>query len=497
MTQADIEFVNRQYELELICKPITRQFIIINAPAGYGKTYLLKKIEQEFQQRSELQSWKVCSIDLKSDPNISNDKHFQAWPAVANAIVHGFGGTQKIAIRKDTSEEQAQQMIANKLVPFIAMQRSDILLLFDGLETLDATTNDWVIRLVLTLMKGLEDVHRQLRVIFAGRNVRSWGQKLPVRENRSLSPFDHKVVRDLIARVNDREKINAQPDYLNRLSWHVLRLSGGHPRGIRGIVSTILDLGFIIPNLEFTFHEQKFIKDNQEISLFQYNVEENIQIILENVDPVIANLLEGLSPIRRFNLNLLILLIDQQALVSRNGPIDWKIFGAPNSETAELTEKQKIDIAWDLLKRLRQTDLIAGPTAAIPMFSDDILRRMLAMKTQLLAPELYQKTNQFAKKIFKDWINTPQEDAQLRRVAALENLYHTIELTPIETTQLETRNILENELKNSLAKFANSIEIEQLRSLFDEDDELKELIEQRAGANAPANLLDVIDNFLT
>lgn len=495
MPQEDLEFVNRQYELELICNPLAPQFIIIDAPAGYGKSYLLQKIALDYQQSPEFQSWKICSVDLKNNQSMSSDQFFQSWTAIANAIVDGFKGSLPITISQDIPKDQADHILASQLVPFVAKQGADVLLMFDGIEILQSNTSNWLVNLVLTLQKSLENGNRQLRVIFAGRNTRGWEQKFPMIRKRSLSPFDYKVVKEMVGMVVAREQIQARKVYLDQLSWYVLRLSGGHPRGIRNILDTTVNLGLIFPDLEYTFREQKFIKNGRGVSLFEYSVEENIYVILKNVDPILVILLEALSAIRRFDLNLLIKLIDQKALISRNEPIDW--VGLNQGDlSSSLDEKQKADIIWRLLKQLLGANLISPPSAAIPMFSDEILRRLLAKKMELQTPKIYINLNEIAKGIFRDWVRT-QETPGLRRVATLEILYHTLQLTPAGTSPADMKSILENELKESLATFTSWTEVQQLRSLFDDDDELKELIEQRAGATAPANLLDVIDNFLT
>ena len=80
------EFVNRAYELEQICRLGGPKFILVDAPAGYGKTFLLRKVKETYDVKED---WDSVLVDLRSQPEMSSNQIEQARTAIANEISSG------------------------------------------------------------------------------------------------------------------------------------------------------------------------------------------------------------------------------------------------------------------------------------------------------------------------------------------------------------------------------------------------------------------------
>jgi hypothetical protein len=146
---------------------------------------------------------------------------------------------------------------------------------------------------------------------------------------------------------------------------------------------------------------------------------------------------------------------------------------------------------------LLRTRLISPPTKD-PMYSDQIVRRMLAMQMQIVNPELFREINLRAQEIFHNWASDPREIRNdIRRVAILECLYHTLQLEARNCPPSEIQEKLSQKLVEYLAGIREQGSVHRLWYALDQDHELNDLIERRAGRAAVSNLLDIIDSFLT
>jgi hypothetical protein len=465
-----VEFVNRARELEMICNPGAPRFVVIDGAAGYGKTYLLRKIKETYQGYGR-PVWKVALIDLKSDPQMRSTDSNVVWPCIAKAIIRQF---EPVHGGAPTTSELAGGAISSVLVAFLARQAANILLLFDGVEILQRDTSGWLKRLIADVDRGLQRVPRELRAVFAGRYAGDWGRGAPyAMRHMPLSPFDRVAVRDMVEQVALASGVQATPDYLAELAGWLLDISGGHPRGICEVLDVISAAGFIFPDLEFVFLEMQFQVDGQRGTLFELCIKPIIEELLQGVDASLREVLATISPIRRFDVELLDALLDRG------------VFAAPGYLSS-----------WDLIRALLKTRLISPPTDN-PMYSDQIVRRMLAMQLQIKDPERFREINACAQDIFHRWaLDSKTVRADIRRVASLESLYHTLQLEPQGSLSDAIQQKLERGLEEYLSGMQDPTSIYQLQYALNHDQELNDLIERRAGSTAVPALLDVIDRHL-
>jgi hypothetical protein len=469
----NIQFINRVYELDMICQPGAPRFIVVDGAAGYGKTYLLDKIKESYE-KNDHQPWKAALVDLKSDPQMTSTDSNVAWPCIANAIVEQFGSVQRTT--RLVSNGSAAGTISGLLVPFLARQKADILLLFDSVDVLPRETSVWLKHLFSDLDQGLQQVPCELRVVLAGRFTVDWrrGASFPI-FTLSLSPFGRVAVRDMVEQIVIANEFTARQEYLADLSWWVLHISGGHPQGICQVLDVISSAGFIFPDLEFAFLKMEFKHNGKTGTLFELCIKPIIEEILASIeDPALCEVMARISPIRRFDAELVDLLEERG------------VMSAP-----------KFSTSWDLIRALLRTRLISPPTKD-PMYSDQIVRRMLAMQMQIVNPELFREINLRAQEIFHNWASDPREIRNdIRRVAILECLYHTLQLEARNCPPSEIQEKLSQKLVEYLAGIREQGSVHRLWYALDQDHELNDLIERRAGRAAVSNLLDIIDSFLT
>jgi len=469
--QLSIEFVNRAYELDLICKPGAPRFVLVNGAAGYGKTYLLREVKETYEKERE--GWKAASIDLTKDPQMTSEDCQLAWSCIANAVAQ-----QWLSSQDETpaiSVEASEAAVIGALVPYLVRQRANILLLFDNIEMLPPTTSAWLKRLVYDLDRGVKLARRELRVIFAGRYVGDWGEGTPYAlSTLSLSPFNLVIVRTMVEQVVQTPSEPVEPDYLDDLAWWILHISGGHPRGICEVLQVVKAAGSIFPDLEFAFLHMQFTCNGRQDTLFRLCIEPIIDKLLQTVKSQLRAVLAAISPVRRFDQELLDTLLGQTAIAAS---------GHCSS--------------WELVRALLQTHLISPPTAGDPMFSDQIVRRMLAMQMQIQDPDRWRQINERALSIFQNWaIGSGPPDAQVRRTAIIESLYHALQLEPQDAPPDAVQERLMQRLDKYLAGIQNMRDILQLRNALGQDTELKDSINRQAGNQAFSALLNVVDRCL-
>lgn len=131
------------------------------------------------------------------------------------------------------------------------------------------------------------------------------------------------------------------------------------------------------------------------------------------------------------------------------------------------------------------------------MYSDQILRRMLAVQLQLNHPGRHRQIQEHAQDIFHQWaLGHGPPGAQVRRVAIIESLYHALRLEPPTHAAGAVQTKLEQLLDTYVSGIPSQTHKMQLKDAFCNDQELAALIEHRAGRAAFPALLGVIDHYL-
>lgn len=479
----EIEFANRTFELDEIRRPGGPKFILVDAPAGYGKSYLLRRVKEDFEARGD---WGIVLVDLKSHPGMSDSQVGVARAAIANEIANQVGAG---VIADSHMDRDTVSFAINNI---LQGQARKLLLLLDSIEVLSAAASDWLRSMLGDLDHAMQIALRELRVVLAGRYVRDWGRKAGFSLRRlELSPFDLAIIRPIVYDALTQSQLvqNINQAFVSAMATYTQWISGGHPQGICGIVSEIAALNIIPPNLKFFFFDRVFETNGHSGTMFGLYVEPILDTILDPVPMAVREALENVSTFRKFNPDVLDILIS-----------DGEISG--------------FESGWELLKELMKTCLVNAPSLANPMYSDEVVRRMLDIRMRIRDPKRYEKLNKRAKDIFHTWAlgqqleGLPKHgglDTQVMIVCIVESLYHMLALRPHAVglplggrARIEGENgaAIIKQIGQYQANISDPAVVVRLKAALAEDQELYELICSRAGERGYSQLLDMVEGFM-
>jgi hypothetical protein len=346
-TDKELEFTNRIFELDLLKNPRSNKKVI-DAPAGYGKTKMLCKLATVFQEVG----WKWAFVDLKN-----KDKS-----QVRQKIAVDFG------VENNFSEEDPDRILRKVL-----LQKSrKILFLFDSEEEASSEVRKWLLEDLVPFFERADAIEAFL-VIFAGRYVQARHNdgRWKGYDIISLSEFSQKVVKDLLEhtiRKYDPSSLNINYD---EWSQRIVRLSGGHPRSIKGLIL-----------YEFLGEWEKPTK-TREVELFDKYVKDEIQAITASLDNGLQQSLERILVFRKLAPPV----------------IDY----LKNQKEFELHKSLCSQSSLTILTELTRHGIVAAQNDS-PFYADKIVRKILNSRLRLLDPEKYQELNKLAAAYYDGWI---------------------------------------------------------------------------------------------
>ncbi len=221
-----VPFVNRVDEIDAITATasVGGQYFLVDAPAGYGKTYLLRQLDERFRAK---ETWDHAFVSVKRDWSLET-LTFKLADVLGIKLNSGtdldwgyrFSGALKkkyqnsrvpagLALFIDIDGEPSIKLLQELLEKFISQ-------VWESLVELDAFSS--------------AKPQSQFRVIVSGRNVAANDDLKTSRDhlpliNRSLSPFTYDVicqsVRNYLTGFEKRK--------IDQLAAHILFLTGGHP----------------------------------------------------------------------------------------------------------------------------------------------------------------------------------------------------------------------------------------------------------------------------
>ncbi len=278
-----LRFANREYELEQVCNPATKAHKVIDAPAGYGKTFLLDEVKRRYRENN----WQCALVHLEQHKGKSS---------IRDAITDEIGAHRIEAF----DDQDADARLRQELV-----KNGKLILLFDSVERADDRDLTWLLtELIPDCEKGLRGL--EFRVIFAGRYTHaaeSAASKWPNNYHHiELRAFTQEVVQKVIEDATQEcppkdPHRKLQKDDHEALAKQVLRLSGGHPRSIQKLVAELTKSDW---SLTFSLGAER--------GLFQNCVHREIDAVIGPLDDTTKTLLETLTIFRFFTLGTIVAL---------------------------------------------------------------------------------------------------------------------------------------------------------------------------------------------
>lgn len=222
--QTHIPFTNREDELKLILSTSAPAYYLLDAPAGYGKSTLLRALQKEFSKRN----WSCAYVIL--DSSLELDEFAEA---VAEKLsISGLLSSPKI-------DQSAGYRLGSAFQKYWDNSQEGIVLLFDldkgfgNSDLLERLLKEFIPEIEESL-KNISPFDRgdnRFRVVIAGRYLYSYYNRLSVQilpiipSLQYLTPFKYDVIQNS-THLYLRNYIFVQT---KQIAGHILYLTGGHP----------------------------------------------------------------------------------------------------------------------------------------------------------------------------------------------------------------------------------------------------------------------------
>ncbi|MFL7808791.1 MAG: TIR domain-containing protein, partial [Anaerolineae bacterium] len=349
LPQEQPDFVNRERELDLLdverLAASRSPYLLLSAPIGFGKTYLLKRVLRNIQEdRVRRARWNVRYVEL------SGTQPRDTLSLIVQSITDQPAEGDVAAL-----VDQVCDCIVHELAaPQEEDERRAVLLAVDGVEQLPQAAREWLYSLLYCLYRRTRVGSQEavtVRVILAGHNVEQFWEAceqacpvLPAPQRMDLGPLDQHAIEELI--WNQARSVHTVLDDLTarQIADHVWYLSGGHPKAIHGLVADLARRLFLIgPVAEYyAVHQERLVHS----CLLAIATE-----LLQDLDPRLRQAVQALSVLRRINANSV------QALIRA---------GALPEGTNEIR----------LLGDLQRAHVLVGPSIAEPFYRDRFMRHI-------------------------------------------------------------------------------------------------------------------------
>lgn len=432
-----VSFINREKELEKLVESIEKPFMLLDAPAAYGKSYLLDEVAAQLGRRQ----WTVLKLDLKSDWENNRRSLLERLHDTLNHIT---SQTKPL----DPSDKIAEAEIVSRLASY-----AKLALLFDQVETLSSQENvDWLKQSIIFPTYEIQQNRpgTSFLCVVAGRYItrlwlepeRGWSLEPGFDQRIGLSPFSHKSIMESLEKRIERQQELDGPDIasfsadeIRTLATNLRRASGGHPAALAMLLVEVNNkYSYRPPNIYFEDRATLYAKHTKKVSDHsRANLPENVRQIF--------------PPLCLFRCYTIRLVEEVLAW--------WKAANGQTGHAAEAREA-RVDEARRLIENMRDVGLVEFKDHK-HADTDNVIRRIVAMD-QWLGDRRQEALalNKIAIRLFDAWLEEmpSSENHVWYRAMIIEHFFHQATQLAQEDVNSDVANeILSRTLNTDLRRY--------------------------------------------
>lgn len=459
-----IDFVNRVHELDVLTYSSGPQYWLIDAPCGYGKSLLLRRLKAWYEERGD---WICAMIDFRQEPLR------RARKGIISRLAAAIPGYQPPG-----DDAAIVDHIAHFAGAIDALhERKGAVLIFDSVEDLYPDMASWLIHdLVIRTFEYLESAGysatgRTFRVICAGRYVASnWTRLAHGRlalAHQSLTPFDLDPIMATVRAVARQAQFALTDDLAREISGKIMRLTGGHPGYMAELLTDLCRRHFAGWNA--------FFEARAQVDTIPFTDE-----VKHEIPPRLRPALEALSVFRRFTHDTIRFLLER-------------------GEIEPPTELAGGDPAWELLQAIRATRLIDRRES---FYSDDIVRRLLSIELHQSDPARYCRLCELAEQFYRTALEGPHP--RNPHLLCIEIAFQQLQRYRMNRPQIPDGSSAEwqQRVRSTLIEFLDRSEnaaerrerIEDIKGALESDWEWQYVADDLLGPNAFAHVVELLEH---
>lgn len=380
-SETEIEFTNRIEEIKEIKRIFAAPYILITAPYGYGKTRLLREIQNILVKESEY----LC-LEL----HVSRKVDYTIWQ-IFTLFMKILNASYKDKMKQKAPSELGEIFGTKINQKLSETNQEKVLLIFDEIESI----NDQVASILLNeFIPHTEEILKRVnksisfRMICSGRYRSNWkilSEKISF-TLLPLTPFDLEAVNNTVRIFNQQPGHNFDNDYIKDYSIVLWYFSGGHPKCMANILKNG-DYGL----------NCNTIRDKKS-EYYKDIIKPVLKDIESDIPKELKEIFRTISAVRRFNAKFL------EFIISKN-LIKWSL--------SEI----------DLEDQIRETYLVKDSQAFL---TDDIFRRLLSMQFRNDDKNKYIKICEASISYYDSQLR--QQDTFRLDIVAIELLFQKIQL---------------------------------------------------------------------
>ena len=400
-----LEFANREQEMSLLkdflIKRSPPSHILIDAPAGYGKSFMLRRLLDPMK----LAGWCWYLLDVRSGGHMLPEE-------LIRCLIQQLAGSSSQSIERISSREKLEDKLLSMLSVLFRSCKGGVLVIDSVDDLTESKSAEWLRKFLKEIPRKIRDDCKQFSVVISGRQAkRFWKRELPY--IILLSPFTVSEVDRLLKGVCERTGIVRPSKTLRSLATCIYHFSGGHPDAIQSLIAKVHTSGFPMGAKELIDKQHR---------LYEQYLKPLIDRTLESTQQETRELLSMLSPLRMWNWSSIKTLVDEGFL-----------------------ENMSPD---DYVSILTRTDFVLSPEKQYnpPFYRDGIMRHLLAFEREVVARQNFIALNMLAVDFYDECLHerraTPSRPfSDLFRIFLPEILFHRLCLSRLKVSKSEMAQV--------------------------------------------------------